>query len=114
MDVRLTVSVAAMLALSANVSAAPTSINMSEFITPRTPIQLTADCIRYSDCQYRWLRCDNGWCRGPFDPFGGGSLPKIEMYCTTTVEPCVPEQPGWLGTDCSGGVPCGHARRTVE
>ena len=38
MDVRLTVSVAAMLALSANVSAAPTSINMSEFITPRTPI----------------------------------------------------------------------------
>ena len=38
MDVRLTVSVAAMLALSANVSAAPTSIIISEFVTARTPI----------------------------------------------------------------------------
>ena len=38
MDVRRTVSVAAMLALSANVSAAPTSIIISEFVTARTPI----------------------------------------------------------------------------
>ena len=38
MDVRLTLSGAAMLALSTNVSAAPTSIIISEFITARTPI----------------------------------------------------------------------------
>ena len=89
MDVRLTVAAAAMLALSTNESAAFTS---SSIATTQTPTQLAADCIRYSDCHYRWLRCGNGWCRGPWDPFGGGSIPKIEMYCTTIVEPCVPEQ----------------------
>jgi hypothetical protein len=52
MDVRLTVSVAAMLALSANVSAAPTSIIISQFITAQTPIQLAADCIRYSQGKF--------------------------------------------------------------
>jgi len=101
MDVRLTVSGAAMLVLSMNASAAPVSTIISEFVTAPTSIQLAAECIRYSDCQYRWLRCGNGWCRGPWDPFGGGSIPKIEMHCTTTVEPCPPEQPA---SDPWGGL----------
>jgi len=99
MDVRLTVSGAAMLALSMNASAAPASTIISEFMTTRAPMQLVAECIRYSNCQYRWLRCGNGWCRGPWDPFGSGSIPKVETRCTTTVEPCDPEQPApfWGG-----------------
>ena len=108
MGVRLAVSGAAMLALSTSVSAAPSSVIISELILARSPIQQAADCIRYSGCHYRWLRCGHGWCRGPWDPFGGGSIPKIEMHCTTTVEPCTPEQSGWVGTDCSGGEPCGY------
>ena len=99
MGVRLAVSGAAMLALSTSVSAAPWSGIISEPLLAGTPIQRTADCIRYSNCHYRWLRCGNGWCRGPWDPFGGGSIPKIEMYCTTTAEPCAPEQSGLIGTD---------------
>ena len=103
MGVRLAVSGAAMLAISTSVSAAPTNVVFLELITARTAIQRAADCIRYSDCHYRWLRCGNGWCRGPWDPFGGGSIPKIEMYCATTVEPCVQERPGWLGPTVPAG-----------
>jgi len=104
MDVRLTVCAAAMLALSTNVSAAPAIPIVSEFMTALAPIQRAADCIKYSDCHYRWLRCGKGWCRGPWDPFGSGSIPKIEMHCTTTVEPCAPEQSGWVGTDFWGAL----------
>ena len=97
MRVRLAMSGAAMLAVSTSVFAAPMSVITVEFVTARAPIQLAAECIRYSNCHYRWLRCGNGWCRGPWDPFGGGSMPKIEMHCTTTVEPCDSEQPATLG-----------------
>ena len=99
-----------MLALGANASAAPISV-ISKGVMARTPVQVAGDCIRYSDCQYRWLRCGNGWCRGPLDPFGGGSAPKIEMHCTTTVEPCGPEHLEGTAGGSSGG---GRAERLRE
>ncbi len=87
MDFGVIIYGAAMLFIGANASAAgiggpPTS--------PRS-IHLASDCI--SDCQYRWLRCGNGWCRGPWDPFGGGSAPKIEMHCIALEQSCAAKEP---------------------
>ena len=113
MDIRITAYGAAMLALCANAAAAPMGA-FSKPVMARTPFQLAGDCIRYSDCQYRWLRCGNGWCRGPLDPFGDGSAPKVEMHCTTTVEPCGPEQQKGTAGGCFGGGPCGQASGTAE
>ena len=101
MSVRLAAG-AAMLALSVSASAAPISSVFSDLVLAQPPVWPVADCIRYSDCRYRWLRCGKGWCRGPWDPFGSGSIPKVEMRCPTTTEPCAPEQSGWVGTDFWG------------
>ena len=104
----------AMLALSTNASAVPWNGAVSGLISARTPVWRVTDCVRYSDCHYRWLRCGNGWCRGPWDPFGGGSIPKVEMHCTTTVEPCAPEQSECVGTDFWGQLRAAMPWVTVE
>ncbi|ARN82929.1 hypothetical protein DSM21852_24670 [Methylocystis bryophila] len=86
MLVRLILLVAATLALGAPAWAAPLG---ADGLVPRSPLQRVAECVKQTDCGYRWLRCGKGWCRGPFDsPFGGG-VPKVEMQCVTT---CAPEQ----------------------
>jgi len=112
MDLRLTAYVAGVLALSANASAAPMSASAP--MRTRAPIQIVEDCIHYSDCSYQWLRCGNGWCRGPWDPFGGGSAPKVELRCTTTVEPCVAGRPAGPSSDCSSRAPCERASGAAE
>jgi len=93
MHIRPILFAAVMLAFSAKVLAAPSSAIGSESMTAQRKLQPVGDCVKQTDCRYRWLRCGKGWCRGPFDPFGGGSIPKVEMQCVTTVEPCASEQP---------------------
>jgi hypothetical protein len=89
MLVRLILLAAAVLALSARAWAAPVR---ADGLISRSPLQLVAECVKQTDCHYRWLRRGNGWSRGPFDPPFGGGIPKVETQCQTIVEPCAPEQ----------------------